>query len=199
MRILNFLSSIAPVLVCLAAPEEGSGGFSSSELKSESPKGDTLEARYASAQTIISDYFKQLSGAMRERDEAVGQVAGLKARAEKAEKDLLEANGKVTALTSDLSTMTGDRDSQKSAREKAESRVTLIESFCKHSNVDLAGLDKFKAAKSVEGLQPGGSADEGKAHYDKWQALKKIDSRKAAAYKKQHNAAIKEYVESTEE
>jgi hypothetical protein len=198
MRLLNFLSGIAPVLLCLAAPDEkGSGG--TTDPQPEQPQGDTPELKYSSALKIIGDYFKQLSGAMREKDEAIGQVAGLTARAEKAEKERDEHKVSLDSANSQLSTLNSQLLGVTKERDDSRSRVTLIESFCKHSNVDLAGLEKFKAAKTTAELAPGGAADEGKAHYDKWQALKKTDSKKAAAYFKQHKAAIKDYVDSTEE
>src|SRR4051812_37811622 len=127
MRLLNFLSGIAPVLVCLAAPVEGGGG--TTDPQPESPQGDTPEAKYTSALKIIGDYFSQLAGAMKEKDQAVGQVAGLNAQIKSLTADKEK-------LTSDLGSLTSERDGLKGQvtnltgeRDKAQSRITLIESF----------------------------------------------------------------------
>lgn len=197
MRLLNFLSGIAPVLVCLAAPIEGGGG--TTDPQPESPTGDTPEAKYTSALRIIGDYFKQLSGAMREKDEAVGQVAGLTARAEKAEKELKEERDLHIASKENLSALNSQLVGVTKERDTAQSRVTLIESYCKHSNVDLAGLEKFQAAKTPEGAGPdnGGNA-EGKALHDQYEALKKDPkkSKQATAFFRKHKAELQEYAAS---
>lgn len=192
MRLLNFLSGIAPVLLCLAAPTDATGG--GNEPQPEAPTGDTPEAKYTSALKIIGDYFKQLSGAMREKDEAVGQVAGLTSRAEKAEKERDEFKGQLDSANSQISAKDSQIVGLTKERDDKQSKITLIESYCKHSNVDLAGLDKFQAAKTVPESQ--GTKD-GKALFDEWMALKASgQGKKATAFSRKHKAELAEYAES---
>lgn len=190
----------------LSPDQGGAVGGSPAEPKPAEPTGETLADKFENAKKIIGDYFKQLSGAMKENDDAVSQVSGLTKRAEKAEGELKTANEKIESLNSQLSsvngqltTMTQARDAQTDRATKAEGKITLIESYAKHHNLDLAGLEKFQAAKTPEGAGPenGGNA-EGKALYDKWQALKKDskDARKATAFFRKHKAELQEYADS---
>lgn len=193
MRLLNFLSGIAPVLICLAAPEEKGGG--NDTPKPAEPTGDTPEAKYTSALTIIGDYFRQLSGAFTERDQAIGQVAGLTSRAEKAEGERDTARAQVTSLTTERDNLSTQVTGLTTERDTARSRVTLIESFAKHHGLDLAGVEKFKAVTEVP---EAAGAKDSKAIYDEWQRLKAAgDGKKATAYFRKHKAELAEYAEST--
>lgn len=191
----RFLSFIPFVLCNLMAPDTGGAAGGSADPQPESPTGDTPEAKYTSALKIIGDYFKQLSGAFKERDDAVAQVAGLTSRAEKAEGEVATLTADNKKLTSDLGSLTSLNVGLTTERDTARSRVTLIESFAKHHNLDLAGLEKFKALKDV----PEASASkDGKALYDQWQALKNAgEGKKATAFFRKHKAELDDYAEST--
>lgn len=182
-------------MISLLAPDTGGAGGGSAAPKPAEPTGDTPEAKYTSALTIIGDYFKQLAGAMRERDESVGQVAGLTSRAEKAEGERDTFKGQLTSLTTERDNLSTQVTGLTTERDTARSRTTLIESFAKHHGLDLAGLDKFKAVKEVP--EAGGAKDL-KAVYDEWQRLKAAgEGKKATAYSRAHKAELAEYAEST--
>lgn len=201
--IRRLLSGVPFVLLCLSPDQGGGGGGSSTESAAGAashpaePTGETLADKFENAKKIIGDYFKQLSGAMKEKDEAVGQVAGLTARAEKAEGERDTALGQVTSLTTERDGLKTQVTGLTTERDTARSRITLIESFCKHSNVDLAGLEKFQAVKTAEGLNgPEGESSEGAKLYKEWRDLKSKDGKKATAFFRKHKPALEEYRQS---
>lgn len=162
------------------------------------PTGDTLEAKLESSKNISADFFTQLAGAMTERDQAVGELAGTK-------QNVTDLTTERDGLKTQVTDLTTERDGLKTTvtgltteRDTAKSRVTLIESFCKGKGIDLAGIEKSQAAKDIPGAGPA-TGSEGKAHYEQWQALKKTDSKKAAAYFRKNKSDIQEYAESTAE
>jgi DNA repair ATPase RecN len=191
---LRFFSLIPFVLCNLLAPDSGGAGGGNDAPKPAEPTGDTPEAKYTSALTIIGDYFKQLSGAMKERDESVGQVAGLKTQITDLTARATKAEGQVSTLTTEVSGLKDQVTGANDRATKSGERVTLIESFAKHHGLDLAGLDKFEAVKDV----PEGDAKDGKALYQQWQDLKKNpkNAGKATAFFRKHKEEIKEYSDS---
>jgi DNA repair ATPase RecN len=198
MRILSLLSSVAPFVLCnLMAPEGAQGGGSSSSAKPEQPTGNTLEERLSSATTIIGDYFTQLSGAMSERDQAITSLATITAERDGAVQARDTFKRERDEATAQLSTMTSARDGEKQRADKAEGRVTLVESFARGHGLDLTGIERTQAAKDIPGAGPD-TATEGKALYDQWQALKKDpkNARKATAFFRKHKAELQEYADS---
>jgi hypothetical protein len=177
------------------SPDSGGGSSSSASTASPSePKGGTIELKLADSIKIAGDYFKQLGGAMQERDQAVGETAGLKKKVTDltAERDTL--TGQVTALTTERDGLKTTVTGLTTERDTAKSRVTLIESFCKGNGLDLAGLEKFQAVKEVPGSGPQSGDKDGKALYDEWQKLKDSgQGKKATAFFRKHKDAMKEY------
>jgi phage shock protein A len=132
---------------------------------------------------------------MKEKDDAVSQVAGLNKQISDltAERDTFK--DQVSTLTTEVSGLKDQVTGANDRATKAEGRTTLIESFAKHNGLDLAGVEKFKAVTEVP---EAGRRKDGKALYDQWQKLKASgDGKKATAFFRKHKAELNEYAEST--
>jgi hypothetical protein len=176
-------------------PDDSAGGGSSPQPPA--PEGTTIEEKLQSSIRHTADFFKQLGGAMKEKDDEIAAHAITK----QSLKDEQTAHGVTKQSLKDEQTAhAATKDQFAGANDratKAEGRVTLIESYAKHHSLDLAGLENFKAAKTPADANPneGGNA-EGKAAYDKWQALKKTDSAAATAFFRDNKKLLREYSKS---
>jgi hypothetical protein len=148
MIVRKFLSGVPFVLCSLLAADAG-GGSGNGNKNPPEPTGETLEAKLTHAKSIIADFFKQLSGAFKERDDAVTGLASEKTAHEATKGALTTEKAAHVKTAESLSTMTGDRDNQKSGREKAEKEVGFLESFCKAKGIDLKGVDRSKAVPAL--------------------------------------------------
>lgn len=149
----NLLSGVPYVLLNLRAPEGSAGGGSAADTCPE-PSGDTPELKHSSALSIIKDLWGKLAKSTSELKAAndllgEGSQSAKDLKTEKDEhkktKDLL-----VTAQ-SDLSTMTGDRDSQKTRADKEANEKGLITSYLTSKGFNVEGVLKSEAVKDGGG------------------------------------------------
>lgn len=167
MRLLNFLSTIAPVLVCLAAPDDaaGGGGSSSSTPTPPEPEGDTIEKKFDSAKGIILDYFKQLGGAMKERDDAQAETRKLQGQFDAMKKTAEDAQAESKRLKGELDSMTAARDEEK---KRADTNATFVKNLESHCGV--LGIDAKEAIKAPK--QSAETAGDKKPHTTEYMSLK---------------------------
>jgi chromosome segregation ATPase len=141
MRILNFLSTIAPVLVCLAAPDDAAGGSSSpgsapAVSQPPEPTGSTLEEKFTSAKGIISDFFKQLGGAMKERDDAQAALKTANSEKEKLQGLYDTAVGELGTARSEVTRLTTELGTANTSIGTKDQQIRNLESHCGVLGVD---------------------------------------------------------------
>jgi hypothetical protein len=198
----RYFSNTPFVLLSLMAPDPGApaggGGAAALPTTFPEPEGDTPESKFANLLKSAKDYFSQLSGAFKEKDDEIAAHGLTKAALKKEQDDHTATKDLLKTEQDNLTATKGALKVEQDAHVATKGRVTLIESFCKHHNLDLAGLEKFKAVKEVPGGGPQGGTAEGKALYDQWQALKKDpkDARKATAFFRKHKAELQDYADS---
>jgi hypothetical protein len=198
----NFLRNTRRGWMIFSEADKGGapgGGSTQQDQKPQEPTGGTIELKLESSKKIAADYHKQLSGAMSERETAQ-QDLKKEQDAHGATRDLLKKEQDAHAETKGLLKKEQDAAAGANQRaDKAEAHRKLLESYAKHHNLDLAGLEKFQAAKTPEGAGPetGGNA-EGKALHDQYEVLKKDPkkSKQATAFFRKHKAELREYANS---
>jgi hypothetical protein len=167
MRILNLLSRVAPVLVCLAPPTESSGGGSTEDAPpawappATEPvaTGDTLEAKLTSAASHIKTFFTNLGLALAAFTKLQGDYKSLDAQFNELKETARlekEEHGKTKGLLTDekaAHTVTSGK------LLKAEANVGRLESLC-----DLKGIDKNQV------VAPAAAADLEPQTADDWNA-----------------------------
>ena len=167
----TFLSGVPFVLCSLLAADHGApagGGGTPAPAAPEPPEptGNTLEEKFASAWTAAKDYFRQLSGLQKERDDFQAQAIGATQRAEKAEGELKSANDTIAAHVKTIGEKDAKINEVSANLEKSNTAISALENFCKGHNLDLSGVDRTKAVREVAGSGPGDdNADPIRAEY----------------------------------
>lgn len=137
------LSKISLILCSLGAspfflqPDTGGGSGGASNLpQPPEPTGETGEEKLSSAKSIISDFFKQLSGAFRERDEAQSALTSeqtahteTKDALATAQSDLVTANNSLGAAYKSMRESLGFTDEQMNSFKSGD--VTVVASAVK--------------------------------------------------------------------
>jgi enamine deaminase RidA (YjgF/YER057c/UK114 family) len=205
MRILNFLSGIAPVLVCLAAPTEGSGGSSSetpatpasefplgADAQAPEVVGATIEDQRTNALSALGKLFKQAQGLFSKVTSLTSDLASAKSDTARIQglydallPEATQAKAEVTRLTSELSAATTSLATEKQ-------HVKNLESHCGVLGID--AKEAIKAPKqSADGGQGGTSNANDEAIYKQWKGLTGTAKTK---FRKANEAALDRYATS---
>jgi hypothetical protein len=187
----SFLGGTPNVLLFLEADKGGpAGGGGAAPLPATfpEPEGDTPESKFANLLKSAKDYFKQLSGAMRERDDEVDAHGKTKDALKKEQDGHTATKGALKREQDDHTATKGALKVEQDAHVASKGHIRLIESYLKHLGHDLAGVEKFKAVKET----PGGGPQDGDSVIAEYKKLK--SARAKAKFRKDHKAEIDAYL-----
>jgi hypothetical protein len=150
MRILNLLSSIAPVLVCLAAPVEGGGGGTPNDefplgADSQAPEivGATIEEQRTNALSALGKLFKQAQGLFAKVSSLTSDLGSLTSDRDRVQGLYDTAVIENTRLTGDVTRLTGELSTATTSLATEKQHVKNLESHC-----GVLGIDAKEAIKA---------------------------------------------------